>query len=179
MKLLSKTLFLISSLGMATAAWSSPNQGGYLGLGGGVNFPTKAGASGTAMVALDAGAMANSNIGLGLYASYYGQTSSGSLLGLPSGAATTNYNIAGELNYFIGGMHLGFDVGVGIASWSGNISSVSASSSSTYFIFGPEAGFDISILPFLSIGAEVHALFNNNDSNVDNIQALAIVKVWL
>jgi hypothetical protein len=116
--------------------------------------------------------------GLGVLLSYRGQTSSGSVLGLPAGVSTNTYTAAAQGNFFLGGFHFGGEVGPSITSWSGNVSSLHTGSSATSLVYGPEAGFDFKIVSALSVGIEAHYLFSSDSNNVNNLEGFVGLKLW-
>ena len=87
--------------------------------------------------------------------------------------------LTGQANFFASGFHLGGEIGAGINSWSGGISSLHVGNSSTSLVYGPEAGYDFKIASAVTIGAEVHYLMSNADAGANNLQGLASLKVWM
>ncbi|MGE0615046.1 MAG: outer membrane beta-barrel protein [Bacteriovoracia bacterium] len=162
----------------ANALESSVGYAGFL-LGG--NIASTSGSDGDTRpnIGLTLGGKISPEFGLGFYGGFSGQRSSGTFLGLPSGTSTSMTILAGQLNFFAGPLHLGAEAGAAISSWSGNISSVHAGDSTTDFVYGPQGGVDFQLVPNLSLGAELHYLITTADSGVNNLQALAALKVWM
>ena len=153
----------------------------YLGGLVGANFVNNdSNASANTNFGVTAGAKLSPQFGMGFYGTYYGQSESASIFGLPAGTATRTYNLAGELNIFASVFHFGGDAGAGISTWEANVGSVNQSNSNTAFIYGPEAGFDIPLgSSALSLGGEAHYLFTNATDGRNNLQVLGALKVWL
>lgn len=156
----------------------SSQEYGYLGLLAGGNSSTSAEGNATPTFGLTLGAKLAPSFGLGFLGSYYGQSSSGSLLGLPSGTSMSTLILAGQANYFMGGLHLGGEIGAALSSWSGHISRLYASDNVAAMIYGPEIGYDFLIGKSLSLGAEGHYLISTAASSVNNIQLFAALKFW-
>ena len=173
-------LTILSSVAQAEDRMESRStQGlGYLGLLAGGNKSASSETNATPTFGLTLGAKLAPAFGIGFLGSYYGQTSSGSLLGLPTGSSAKTLVLAGQANYFIGGLHLGGEIGTAISSWSGQISKVHTGDSTTSMIYGPEAGYDFIIARSVSLGAEGHYLISTAESAVDNIQVFAALKFW-
>jgi hypothetical protein len=87
--------------------------------------------------------------------------------------------VLGQLNFFAQGLHIGGEVGPAFSTWSGNISTISAGSSSTALNYGPEVGYDFPLSRRVSLGAEAHYLLTNADGGVNSFQFLGALKVWL
>ena len=184
-------LFLILLAGALTSATTarasevsateSSGDRGYAGLLFGGNSTTNSSDPNQTTTTFGAtlGAKMTPEFGIGLFGSYYTQRSSGSFMGLPTGASTSTAVITGQANFFAGGLHLGAEAGPAINSWSGNISTAHTGNSNTNMVYGPEAGYDYKFTKTMSLGAEAHYLFSSGDASVNNIQALAALKVWL
>jgi len=191
LKTVSKLFFMAALIGPGsfaqaeeqTSTWDHSgdldDRPNYLGVLLGVNTPTGEGSSSTATVGATLGSKVVSYFGVGLFGSYSGQTSSGSLLGLPAGTSTSTTLLTGQGNFMMGGFHLGGEIGAGISSWSGAVSTLHAGTSNTALIYGPEAGYDFKLTSAVSLGGEVHYLFSNAEAASKNLQALATLKVWL
>lgn len=162
----------------ATIATSDGSPFGYAGvLLGGNGSPSLEGRL-TPTIGLTFGAKLAPALGVAVMGTYYGQMSSGSLLGLPTGAAAKTLTITGQVNYFVGGFHAGGEVGATVSSWSGNLSSIHLGDSANGIVFGPVVGYDLTLGKNLSIGAEGHFLISTVKSGVDNLQAFAALKYW-
>jgi hypothetical protein len=165
-------------------AASGADQTAYAGIMIGGNISTASNgtitdSSMTPTIALTLGMKMPTNFGFGLFGSYFGRTSSGSFLGLPTGTNTGTTMLLGQGNYYLLGAHLGLEAGVAISSWSGTISSVTSGSSTTSLVYGPNVGYDLKIDKTISLGVEVHYLFSTAQNSVNNVQTLASFKIWL
>lgn len=184
-KFISLTAFLATvSMNTLAHADDGGDQAAYAGIMIGGNFSTASDgtisdSSMTPTIALTFGTKMPSNFGFGLYGSYFGRTSSGSFLGLPSGTSTGTTMLLGQGNYYVAGLHLGLEAGVAVSSWSAGISSVTSSNSNTSMVYGPNAGYDLKIDKTISLGVEVHYLFSTAQNSVNNAQTLANFKIWL
>ncbi len=167
--------------GATETSTASQGEKGYAGILFGGNSTTNSPGDNqtTTTFGATAGAKLASEFGIGLFGSYYSQKSSGSFLGLPSGASTSTAVITGQGNFFAGGFHFGAEAGPAISSWSGYVSNVNAGDSRTVMVYGPEGGYDYKLSKTASIGAEAHYLLSTGDSSIDNIQFLAALKVWM
>ena len=151
---------------------------GYLGLALGANTTIGSNENASPTYALVFGANISPEFGIGFFGSHYGQSSSGSLFGLPTGTTTSTLILAIQANYFFNGAHLGGEIGTAISSWSGHISTVNAGDSASAVIFGPQAGYDFLVGQSISLGIEGHYLFTSAKDGVTNAQILGSVKFW-
>ncbi len=151
---------------------------GYLGglLGG--NFPVESNSTLRPAAGVTVGANLVDHFGFGLLATYFGQKTTGKFLGLPTGTSTGTLFIAGQAHYVFNGFHLGGEVGPAFSFWSSNVSTMQASSSKSFVLFGPEAGYDFVIAKHFSVGAELHYLISSEKSAAQNLQAFAAFKLW-
>jgi hypothetical protein len=165
---------------LAFAADEAVDHPLYVGALIGANLPNgNSGSSVSPTFGATVGAKIAPSFGIGAFGTYYGQSNSGSFLGLPTGTSTRTFNVAGEANFFASGFHIGGDIGAAFTSATGNIASASVSSSDNALIYGPEAGFDFPLAPGLTLGGEAHYLFNNSNNSQNNLLLLGALKIWL
>lgn len=168
-----------SSTQVTTTSESRDEKTSYLGLLLGGDTSSDSDSNNAKMTeGLTMGAKVIPEFGLGVLLTYRGQTSSGTVLGLPAGISTHTYTAAGQANIFMGGFHFGGEAGPSITSWTGNVSNIHSGSNVTSLAYGPEAGFDYKILSALSVGAEAHYLFSSDSSNVNNFEGFVGLKLW-
>ena len=152
---------------------------GYIGVLAGVNQPSGSGANTTPALGLSAGARIIPNFGLGVFGAYFGQTSAGGLLGLPSNTAVSTGLLVGQARIYLSGLHIGAEFGGAMKFWSGTSSALHGGSSTTSLVYGPEAGYDHHLSRNFSLGGEIHYLISTAEQDVNAIQLLAAVKFWL
>jgi hypothetical protein len=172
---------VISTVLFGSMAGAAEPQNFYVGALAGANLPNgNSGSNVSPTFGATVGAKLAPNFGIGGFGTYYGQSNSGSFLGLPTGTSTSTFNLAGEANFFAEGFHVGGDIGAAFTSWSGNVGSASLGTSNNSLIYGPEAGFDFPLgAGGLSLGAEAHYLFNNASNSQNNLLLLGALKIWL
>jgi len=170
---------LLSLASLVQAEENTTSQGlGYLGLLAGGNSAEGSQDSASPTIGVTFGTKLAPNFGVGFLGSYFGETSSGSLFGLPTGTSASSIVLAGQANYFLGGFHMGGEMGAAINSWSGRISNSYSGNSNTAMIFGPQAGYDFAVGKAVSLGAEAHYLVSTADNGSNNFQIFAAVKFW-
>lgn len=154
------------------------SERGYLGalLGGAMPTATNANTNGAAGGTV--GVKLSNDVGLGVMGLWYGESSEQSFLGLPVGTQSSTFFLGLQANLFLGGFHIGGEVGPAISSWEGNVSSIHAGTSETSLAYGPHAGFDFRLSKAVSLGAEAHYLFTEAEGGNDSVQALAALKIW-
>ncbi len=130
-------------------------------------------------VGLTVGIKLSPRFGIGVLGSRYGMTSSSTILGLPVGTASNTTLLLGQANFILGGFHLGAELGPSINSWDGTISSLNTGTSSSSLVYGPQGGIDFRLDKTISLGGELHYLLSTAKNVVNNIQALAVLKIWL
>jgi hypothetical protein len=150
----------------------------YFGLVAGGNSTAGAKERATPTFGLTLGSLVAPELGIGFLGTYYGQSSSGTLFGLPTGSSMKTINLTAQLNYFLGGVHLGGQAGVAISSWSGYVSNLHVGNSTTTMILGPSVGYDFKLGRALSLGGEAHYIFNTTEGRANNLQVLAALKFW-
>jgi hypothetical protein len=128
---------------------------------------------------LTAGLKLSPRFGFGILATRYGTTASSTNLGLPIGSASSTSLLLGQGNFFIGGIHLGVDIGTAVNSWDGKISTLTAETSSNSLVFGPQVGIDFRLDKTFTLGAELHYLISNAQNTSPTLQGLAALKLWL
>ena len=154
---------------------------GYIGAMVGGNIPADSGVGPTAAIAVTLGSRLGNSFGVGLFASYYGQTSTGPYLGLPASTAMSVILATAQGNVFLGGLHFGAEVGAAIRSWSGVASTLvgGTATSSTTLLIGIDAGYDYKISRNLSLGVEGHYFFPGAATEANGSQVFAVLKIWL
>ncbi len=152
---------------------------GYLGALVGINSSLTPGASNATAIGVTLGYKTLPMWGVGIFASYFGQTTTSTFLGLPSNTAMSVITTAAQLNYFIRGLHLGIEAGISIRTWSGALSSLLSGNATTNFVPGFNFGYDYYISRNLTIGAEAHIFLPTTSSEAGSIQAFGVLKVWL
>ena len=154
---------------------------GYLGVLAGGNIPSDSNAGATAAIGVTLGSRLGSLFGVGLFASYYGQTSTGPYLGLPPSTAMSVILATAQGNLHFGGFHFGAEVGAAIRSWSGVVSTLvgGTATSSTTLLIGIDAGYDYKISRNLSLGVEGHYFFPGAATEANASQVFAVLKLWL
>ena len=119
------------------------------------------------------------SFGLGVLATRYGTTSSSTNLGLPIGSTSSTTLFLGQANFFIGGIHLGIEIGTAMNSWDGKISTITDGTSSNAMVYGPQVGIDFRLDKTLTLGGELHYLFSSAQNTSATLQGLAALKIWL
>lgn len=187
-KINSKMLVLMTLIIGAGSAYAQDNRvvqttadnKGYVGFVGGASSLNNNNADVRAKpsVGVTLGAKMDEHVGIGFFGNYFGQTASGGTLGLPDGTDTDIFVTTGQLNLWFNNLHVGGEAGAQFNTWTGT-STAAAGNSTTDFVYGPEAGYDYKVSKVVSLGAELHYLFNNTASSRDNMQALAALKFWM
>lgn len=175
-------LLSLSCLLSAPSALAVPLYNGYLGVLGGASYfdPENLSRGSDVIFGLTAGTRTDSNVGIGFYGTYFNDSTSSSILGIPAGTRTTTYYLTGQLDLFASVFHFGANAGVGIDTWNASVGGANIGNTRSMFIYGPEAGFDFPIgnSP-VSLGAEVHYLINHESDARNNLQAMAALKIWM
>jgi hypothetical protein len=170
------TLFAKESDGPVSRGVDS--QSGYIGALLGLNFPGPSASGASTSIGLTLGKQFYSLFGLGIFASYHGQQSAGSYLGLPNNTSLSVTVLTGQANLYLGGFHGGAEMGASIWSWSGISSTLTGGSSTTSLLLGLNAGYDHKFSRNFSIGAELHSFIPTEFSG-RFFQLLAVGKIWL
>ncbi|MBI2712539.1 MAG: hypothetical protein HYX41_06785 [Bdellovibrio sp.] len=154
---------------------------GWIGAMVGANIPATSGVSPTATAAVTLGSRLGSVFGVGIFGSYYGESSTGPYLGLPSSTAMSVVLLTAQASLFFGGLHFGAETGAAIRSWSGVASTLvgGTASSSTTLIIGIHGGYDYKLSRNLSLGVDGHYFFPGAATEANTAQVLGVVKVWL
>lgn len=158
---------------------SSTEEMGYLGILAGGNGANQVQENITPTLGVTLGAKIKPWLGVGLFGSYFGQKSSGSLFGLETGTQTHTLVLTGQANIFAGGFHAGAEIGPAFSSWSGKISRLNSGDSTVAMVWGPEAGYDFAIGRSVSLGAEGHYLISTVEGSANNVQLFAALKLIL
>lgn len=147
----------------------------------------------------EAGYKITSQWGLGLYYEYLGLATASTATGATSTTTTTTSTtpsiganvmfFAGEINYYIPpvkGLHVGIKGGVAVASVSatniptnttGTTTTTTTAATSSVAIAGAAAlGYDLAVLPLLSIGAEANIFLIGGTVSSTVINTLAVLK---
>lgn len=128
---------------------------------------------------LTAGIKLSPSFEIAFLATRYRTRSTSTDLGLPIGTDSNTTLLLGQGSFLMGGFHLGVEIGSSINSWDGKISSLNDGTSSTSTVYGPQGGIDFRLDKTLTLGGEVHYLFSTAKNVVSNVQALAVLKIWL
>lgn len=152
----------------------------YIGVGLGAAAPTSNVSSGSVpSIGAFLGHKLSPQAGIGLFGGYYGQTSSGSLLGLPALTAASTALLMGQGSFFLGPLHIGAEVGVGVNSWGASLSTIHAGNSVVALTGGPQGGVDLKLSPAATLGLEVHYLMSAATGSANNLLAMATIKGWM
>lgn len=157
----------------------------YINLDAGFAIPSDSNVQTRFTMGGGGGYLALENLGVGAFYSYSSKSISQSLGGIS--VATTNriHLFGAEARYFLMTLNEGFNFGLktGLAAQKGEATvtvgstTVAAGASSTDFLIGPTAGYDHPLLPRLSVGAQVDALYITS-SNFLMLQMLGTIRYF-